>query len=208
MKRLIEDLGLNSPEEYDRIFAIRALRGVDEHDLRRWKRLVKFYRGGRFIDLGCLDSLAPVIVKEQYPREEVWGIDIAKEAIVEMSRKYPFQGLFYQVGDVYDTRFPDNYFSYAIAGEIMEHLDDPEKFIRETMRILRRGGTLAVSVPLGEEKEVGAVDADRHVWSYDVEDAYRLFGKYGKVTTKTTGSDYVPKYVYRWPTLYIYVRKS
>lgn len=208
MKRLISDLGENSAEGYDEIFNIRALKGVDEHDLRRWKKLIKFYKGGRFIDLGCLDSLAPVMIKEQYPREEVWGIDIAKEAIAEMSKRFPYKGLYYQEGDVYDTGFPDNYFSYAVAGEVMEHLDEPERFIEETMRILKRNGTLAVSVPLGEEKEVGAVDLHRHVWSYDVDDAYRLFGKYGKVTTKITGSDYLPKYVYRWPTLYIYVNKD
>ena len=206
MKRLLEGLGENSPEGYDTIFDIRSIKGVDEHDLKRWKRLVKFYRGGRFIDLGCLDSLAPVIIKEQYPKEEVWGIDVAKNAIEQMQERFPF--VFYQVGDVYDTRFPDSYFSYAVCGEVMEHLDDPHKFIEETMRILKRGGTLAVSVPLGEEKEIGAVDGDRHVWSYEIEDAYELFGKYGKVTTKITGSDYFPKYVYRWPTLYIYVQKD
>lgn len=208
MKRLIDDLGLNSAEEYNRIFNIRALKGVDEHDLARWKRLIKFYKGGRFIDLGCLDSLAPVMIKEQYPREEVWGIDIAEEAIAEMQKRFPYKGLYYQVGDVYDTGFPDNYFAYAVCGEVMEHLDDPQRFVEETMRILKRGATLAVSVPLGEEHEHGAVDADRHVWSYDVDDAYKLFGKYGKVTTKITGSSYFPKYIYRWPTLYIYVQKD
>lgn len=208
MKRLIDGLGENSVQGYEEIFNIRALKGVDEHDLRRWKKLIKFYGGGRFIDLGCLDSLAPVIIKEQYPREEVWGIDIAKEAMAEMSKRFPYEGLYFQEGDVYDTGFPDNYFSYAVAGEVMEHLDDPQRFVEETMRILKRNGTLAVSVPLGEEKEPGAVDLHRHVWSYDVDDAYKLFGKYGKVTTKVTGSDYFPKYVYRWPTLYIYVNKD
>lgn len=208
MKRLIEDMGLNSAEEYDGIFAIRALKGVDDDDLDRWKKLIKFYKGGRFIDLGCLDSLCPVMIKEQYPREEVWGIDVAKEAMAEMSRRFPYKGLFYQEGDVYNTGFPDNYFSYAVAGEVMEHLDRPQDFIEETMRILKRGGTLAASVPLGEEKEHGAVDGDRHVWSYDVEDAYKLFGKYGKVTTKIRGSQFFPKYRYRWPTLFIYVLKD
>lgn len=208
MKRLLENLGLNSADEYDRIFAIRALKGVDEHDLRRWKKLLKFYHGGRFIDLGCLDSLCPVLVKEQYPKEEAWGIDVAKEAIGEMARRFPYEGLYYQEADIYDTKFPDNYFSYEVCGEVLEHLDDPEKFIAEAMRILKRGGTLALSTPLGEEKEQGAVDGDRHVWSFEVDDIYKLLGKYGKVTTKITGSDYLPRYVYRWPTLYAYVLKD
>ena len=208
MKRLIEGLGLNSSSEYDNIFAIRALKGVDEHDLKRWKKLIKFYKGGRFIDLGCLDSLCPILIKEQWPREEVWGIDIASEAIAEMQRRNAVLGIYYQVGDVYNTGFPKNYFSYAVAGEILEHLDDPEKFIAETFRILKSGGTLALSTPLGEENEPGAVDGERHVWSWETEDMYRLMGKYGKVTTKMTGSEFYPKYVYHWPTLYAYVLKD
>jgi trans-aconitate methyltransferase len=98
MKRLIEDLGENSPQEYDRIFFDRAIKGVNERDLKRWKKLIKHYKGGRFIDLGCLDSLAPILVKEAYPKEEVWGVDLAEEAIIEMAQRYPF--VYYQKADI------------------------------------------------------------------------------------------------------------
>lgn len=205
MKRLIPDLGENSPEEYSKIFLDRALKGVDEHDLKRWKKLIKYYRGGRFIDMGCLDSLAPILVKEQYPTEEIWGIDLAEEAIKEMSQRYPF--IYYQVGDVYDTKFPDNYFSYIVAGEIIEHLDQPEKFFAEAVRTLKRGGVLAVSTPL-EETGVGEVDGDRHLWSYSVQDMYDLLGRYGAVKTKIIGSDYFPVYKYHFPTLLAYLKKD
>ena len=206
MKRLIEGLGKNDTIEYSQIFFQRLLKGVDEHDLKRWKRLIKYYRGGRFVDLGCLDSLAPVIVKEQYPTEEVWGIDLVKDAIEEMARRFPF--VYYQTGDIYDTRFPDNYFNYAVCGEVIEHLDDPTLFFKEVFRILKHGGMLALSTPLGEEREVGAVDGDRHIWSFEIEDMEKLLGQYGHVTTKITGSDYFPKYTYHFPTLYAYCRKS
>lgn len=205
MKRLIKDLGANSPAEYDRIFLDRALKSVDERDLKRWKKLIKFYRGGRFIDLGCLDSLAPILVKEQYPTEEVWGIDTAPAAIEEMAQRYPF--VYYQVGDVYDTRFPAGHFSYAVAGELVEHLDDPKKFLAETFRILKRGGVLALSTPLGETG-VGEVDSDRHVWGYEVKDMYDLLGKYGKVMTKIMGSDYFPVYRHYFPSLLAYCWKQ
>lgn len=205
MKRLIKDLGTNSPELYDQIFFDRVLKGVDERDLKRWKKLIKYYRGGRFIDMGCLDSLAPVLVKEQYPKEEVWGIDTAQGAIEEMSQRFPF--VYYKVIDLYETHFPDNYFSYAVAGEVIEHLDDPEKFITEALRILKHGGTLALSTPL-EETGIGEVDLDNHVWSYTIQDMYTLLGKYGKVTTKIMGSEYFPKYRYFFPTLLAYVRKD
>lgn len=205
MKRLIENLGKNSPEEYAGILLQRTLKGTDERDLKRWNKLVKFYRGGRFIDLGCLDSLAPILIKERYPKEEVWGLDYSRAAIEEMQQRYPY--IYYQQGDVYDTKFPANYFSYITAGELLEHLDNPANFIKEAMRILKRGGTLALSTPL-EETGAGEVDKDRHIWSFSIEDMDMLLGPYGKVTVKIMGSEYFPKYAYHFPTIICYCQKT
>lgn len=204
MKRLIDGMGRNSPEEYSAIFVARTLAGTEERDIKRWNKLIKFYRGGRFLDLGCLDSLASVFIKERFPKEEVWGLDYAIEAVEEMRRRYPY--IYYQQGDVYDTKFPDNYFSYITAGELIEHLDDPTKFVKEAFRILKKGGTLALSTPL-EETGHGEVDGERHLWSFSIDDMDMLLGPYAKVTVKIMGSEYWPKYKYYFPTLIAYAQK-
>jgi SAM-dependent methyltransferase len=43
--------------------------------------------------------------------------------------------------------FPDATFKYALAAQVIEHLEDQFGFIRETGRILQKGGKLAISTP-------------------------------------------------------------
>lgn len=205
MQRLIHE-NHNSAQVYDRIFLERKERGVDEYDLRRWKKLLRFFDGGRIIDLGCLDSLIPELAVEKAPMAEVWGIDLSEESIKQMSAKYP-QAIF-QVGDLYSTSLPTGYFNYAILGEVIEHLEDPEKAIAEAFRILKPGGVLALSTPKEEAKEPGAVDNHHHIWSFSVYDIRQMVEPYGKTKTETIGSRYFPYYRYCWPSIISFTRKG
>ena len=205
MKQLAKENN-NTPEVYNKIFTERKDKGVDEFDLKRWQRLIKYYRGGRFIDLGCLDSLAPVLAQQKYPESEVWGIDTARKAIDAMKQQYP--NVYFSTDSVYETHFPKNYFSYAVAGELMEHLEDPKRFLVEAFRILKSGGILAISTPLEEANEPGAVDSAHHLWSYSHVDMEELLRPYGEVWIRKMGSQYFPTYKYHFPPLLAFVKKK
>lgn len=205
MKRLIDGLGLNSPQEYNRIFNVRQEKGIDFQDLRRWHTLLKKFKGGRLLDAGCLDSLVPTLALEKYPKASVWGIDTAKEAIQKMQQKYP--KVKYKVADVYKTGFKDGVFDYIVAGELIEHLDSPQKFIDEAFRILKPKGILAISTPLNEEIEVGAVDGHRHLWSFSVDSVTKMLKVHGKIKgVKILGSEWFP-YKYHWKTMVVFAQK-
>lgn len=204
MRRLIEGTGKNSPEEYDQVFLKRQENDPDDFDVKRWRQLLYYYRGGKLIDLGCLDSLVPSIAHHWYPKSEIWGIDLAKEALKQMKEKFPF--VYYQEMDVYKTDFPNNYFDYAVAGEIIEHLEDPEKFIKEAFRILKVDGMLALSTPLKEL--LGGVDQYRHLWSFELEDIRKLLSPYGKVKIYTLGSQFFPWYRYSHDIILAYMVKK
>lgn len=50
-------------------------------------------------------------------------------------------------GDALDLPFPDAAFDCVIASEILEHVPEDEKVIWELSRIVKPGGTVAVTVP-------------------------------------------------------------
>lgn len=207
MERLAENSEANSPAAYNEIFLKRAEKGIDDFDIKRWKALLKHFKGGRLVDLGCLDSMVPVIAKKKFPKAECWGIDLANEAIGHMQALYP--EVIFEVGDIYKTTFPDGYFSYAVAGEVLEHLERPADFIKEAFRILKPGGILAISTPMEEAIEPGAVDGDRHLWSYAPADIRELTKEHGiPLGLRVIGSQYFPKYIYHFPNMVIWVEKN
>jgi SAM-dependent methyltransferase len=50
-------------------------------------------------------------------------------------------------GDALDLPYPDGEFDRVVAAEVLEHIPDDETAIAELARVLRPGGTLAVTVP-------------------------------------------------------------
>lgn len=51
------------------------------------------------------------------------------------------------VGDALALPYPDDTFDCVIASEILEHIPDDESVIAELIRVLKPGGSLAVTVP-------------------------------------------------------------
>lgn len=50
-------------------------------------------------------------------------------------------------GDATRLPFPDNTFDHVIAAEVLEHIPDDEAALAELARVLKPGGTIAVTVP-------------------------------------------------------------
>ncbi len=198
MIRLIQE-NKNTPEHFNKNFVDRSKRNPDSQDMRRWKRLIKYYKGGTILDIGCLDSQILMMAESKYPAANKWGMDTSVEAIREMSEKYRKTHFVY--GDAYKTKFSDNSFEYVVMGEVLEHLDRPADAIKEAFRILKRGGVLAISVPLEEAREPGACDLEYHVWSFDFNDIKQLLEPYGKVKISRIGSEYFPVYKYHFPNI-------
>lgn len=105
----------------------------------------------KILDIGCaaggtLFSLAKW--------GDVWGLDISAEAIALCRTWGIAQDRLVQGDAEQMTEFEDKTFDLVTAVEILEHLEHPERALREAWRILKPGGLFIISVP-----------ADMRLWS-------------------------------------------
>jgi len=112
---------------------------------------------GKVLDVGCVARLNFLPATLTSIGWEVYGIDLRQF-------KFRFPNFHFVYGDITRTDFPDNFFDAVYAVSTLEHLGiggrygiskyDPEgdvKAVREIRRILRRGGSLLVTMPCGKE---------------------------------------------------------
>lgn len=168
MKRINEQH--NSPQVFNKKFT--GTLGVS--DMERHEALAKYFKGGVYVDVGCLDSPMPVILSERYPESEIWGIDYANEVIEFLAPRFP--KVHYHLGDAYKLPFKDNSVDYVVAGETIEHLEEPKKFVDEALRVLMPGGYLAISTPWEELTKQASIGGHLHIWSYSINDIKELLG--------------------------------
>jgi methionine biosynthesis protein MetW len=95
----------------------------------------------RVLDLGCRYG---ALTRAYLDGNHVTGVDVDREALEETAKL----GVETHWADL-DERFPfgDDAFDVVVAGELLEHVRDPEHIVRESGRVLRPGGRLVGSVP-------------------------------------------------------------
>jgi SAM-dependent methyltransferase len=97
--------------------------------------------GARVLDLGCRDG---ALTQAYLDGNEVVGVDADREALAEAARL----GIETQWADLdQPLELPDASFDVAVAGELLEHLRDPQRLVAEVRRVLRPDGRFVASVP-------------------------------------------------------------
>src|SRR5437762_5383046 len=97
--------------------------------------------GSRVLDVGC--GVGQVVARLQEAGFEAHGVDVSEPNITRARRFCPHC-------QVYDGRilpFPDKHFASVGALNVLEHVDEPEAFIRELVRVTDLGGRIVLSSP-------------------------------------------------------------
>lgn len=174
MERITTDEeDINSPELYDSKF--NGTLGV--HDMERHELLASKFKGGTYVDVGCFDSIMPILIAERFPKSTVYAFDYAPKLIdfleIRFSKvKYRCQNI--SEGLPFDRESVD----YVCAGELIEHLKDPAAFVQDALRVLKPGGWLAISTPFEAVKRSSGdeVGGDAHLWRWTKADIEQLLG--------------------------------
>jgi len=91
--------------------------------------------GARLLDLGCGGGLLAPHVPEGY---EHHGVDLNAAALEQAAAR----GVRTLQADVTAVPLEDGLADVVVAGELLEHVAEPERVIAESVRLLRSGGTV------------------------------------------------------------------
>ncbi|WP_141706180.1 class I SAM-dependent methyltransferase, partial [Caloranaerobacter ferrireducens] len=110
-------------------------------------------KGEKILDIGCSQGIASILLARE--GKKVLGIDLNNESIefakrvledeLEITKKY----VEFKTANFIDYDFKDEKFDSIIMAEILEHLTDPERFIKKASKLLNENGQVIITVPFG-----------------------------------------------------------
>jgi 2-polyprenyl-3-methyl-5-hydroxy-6-metoxy-1,4-benzoquinol methylase len=147
--------------------------------LRR-KRIEKYKRNGRILDIGCGRGVFLNVMKKNG-----WTVagteydQITAESIAE------YYNINVATGNPGDWRFPPGSFDVITMNHVLEHMPDPGIAIDECSRLLVKGGLLVVAVPniTSLQSSLGKqlwfhLDIPYHLYHFSEEGLANLLKKY------------------------------
>ena len=117
---------------------------------RRAKRMIQqleLKNGDKILDLGCGDGYYSYLLSRFSLKIKVTGIDNHAAAIESAKRQARKKNVKFIIGNAEKLPFPENYFDKIVMSEIIEHVKDDERVLREARRVLKSGGILVLTTP-------------------------------------------------------------
>ena len=74
----------------------------------------------------------------------VVSLDVGENILAQVAKKCETQRI---VGSILEIPFADEYFDIVISTEVIEHTPGPRRAVQEMHRVLKKGGTLVLTVP-------------------------------------------------------------
>jgi len=188
MKRLHEKK-IDDANYYDTLIWAEETNLRPYYDAVRQRALIQFVKDGDdVVDIGAgVFGACQYISEETEIKANLYAYDqsnIAKKIVTEKCPE-----ITYIVGEVEPTvDIESNRFDCVIAGEIIEHMEDPSVFVKELARICKPGGIITLStVDTTSENAIKHGDYPEHLWSFDPEDLVGFFSPYGDTEFSTVG---------------------
>jgi SAM-dependent methyltransferase len=135
---------------------------------------------GKIMDVGCGNGDTLRSLKDY--GWDTYGVDIDGRAIA-YARK---SGLSHVYRGTYEylSKYPDNYFDVIRSYHVIEHLDNPNKFIQLSRRKLKPGGEFICGTPNSRSIHMRVfrsfwynLDAPRHQYIFTPDNLTRLLGQ-------------------------------
>ncbi len=161
--------------------------------------LISPTKGKRILEIGCgLGGAAPLISECR----EFVGTDLSEIATSQANETFGDKPHFrFLPMDAMDLKFDDSQFDIVLAREVIEHLQEPRKAIKEAFRVLKPKGLFLVTSPnrdslhLRVNRMLGHADFKccyDHIKEYSFREAEEMLTTEGFTIKKTRGLFLLP----------------
>jgi ubiquinone/menaquinone biosynthesis C-methylase UbiE len=143
------------------------------------------------LDVGCGPGSITVGLAQRVPAGHVTGVDVVED-VLEQARELAgdsgLGNLTFETGDVYALGYEDDRFDVAYAHQVLQHLTDPVRALRELRRVTKPGGFVAI-----RDADYGTM-----VHAPDVPEIHRWRDLYHAVATRNDAEADAGRYLNGW----------
>lgn len=152
---------------------------------------IKNSRKKTILEFGCAYGAASFVLKEFGLK--VTATDISKVAVQRARKIHP--DINFKVHDMQKLFRTKNKFDYAIACDVIEHLEKPEVAIRYVYKILKKGGTAILSTQNDYDYKV---QDPTHISVKNYREWKKIAKDAGFSNIKIKRVTFFPPFIYRW----------
>lgn len=132
---------------------------------------------GKILDIGSADGVFTKVILKKTGALKLIGIDVLKKSVDWANSHWRNHRLEFRVGDAHDLKFSSGTFDAVFANEVLEHVEDPGRVLKEVKRVLKKGGYGVFLVPSDSllfrslwdnfwTKTRGKIWGDTHIQTY------------------------------------------
>jgi ubiquinone/menaquinone biosynthesis C-methylase UbiE len=133
-----------------------------ENDPNYLRHMAAYRFAGRFVkekivlDSGCGSGYGAHYLAIN-GANKVTGVDQSEEAITYARSRYRCANLEFEIGGVGNLTYPDETFDVVTSFQVIEHLKEPERLLKETQRVLKKCGIAFISTPNKQTYSPGTI---------------------------------------------------
>lgn len=161
--------------------------------IENFEKLTKKLKVRKILDVGCASGRMANEISKIFPKSKIYGIDIYGKAI-NYGRKHYHHIKFYK-SDAHKLKFPANSFDLVVSYEVIEHVLDPQEFLNQIKRVVKKDGNVIIAMDSGSllfrivwwisEKTISRVWKNAHLHPFKHSELEKLIRKSGfKISKK------------------------
>lgn len=112
---------------------------------KAYDEAISMVKGAEVLDLGCNVGYGAALLRPHCAR--VIAVDVNEAALAEARKRYGDRDIAFRAVDGRRLPFADESFDVVVSFQVIEHVPDPDQFLGEIRRVLRRGGRAVLTTP-------------------------------------------------------------